>query len=460
MIPWTDINPGPGLDFSINSEPLDGPSAPEATPSKPYVELLVTAEAIGADYENQDLSLDQLLAALRDPSKRDQFRIAINAVETDSPSRQSGSSDTRFYRVARNRFSLDAIIATPAGANYATGILTLMQTLAGESGRIFKQSEAQLSVASDQQSLTVVNNEATTTEDIVNLRSELLSRPTKSSTLAYVVLSDGEDPGSLSITSLRARAEHLLSALEREDTTEFAAQLNQEKTLELTEGWRLAFFEVAGNSIASASSFNLLQPIALNGNSVELRTSLGMVVRLIGQTTGDAAGLAAFIARDQKNAPLFNLSGLKSTDTLTGQVVLAREASFNTDGGFYRVENRAGAVRDSISGNLILPGEAGYATAALAQSVGRLSDLKITDETSSVSNFSLNGDALTILAPFAVVQAGGSSYTYFAFAQANPDGLSHFRVFGNNIFGLEDQLGGGDGDYDDLVVGFRNLSLT
>lgn len=460
LIPWTDINPGPGLDFSINSEPLDGPSAPEATPSKPYVELLVTAEAIGADYEDQDLSLDQLLAALRDPSKRDQFRIAINAVETDSPSRQSGSSDTRFYRVARNRFSLDAIIATPAGANYATGILTLMQTLAGESGRIFKQSEAQLSVASDQRSLTIVNNEATTTEDIVNLRSELLSRPTKSSTLAYVVLSDGEDPGSLSITSLRARAEHLLSALEREDTTEFAAQLNQEKTLELTEGWRLAFFEVAGNSIASASSFNLLQPITLNGNSVELRTSLGMVVRLVGQTTGDAAGLAAFIARDQKNAPLFNLSGLKSTDTLTGQVVLAREASFNTDGGFYRVENSAGAVRDSISGNLILPGEAGYATAALAQSVGRLSDLKIADETSSVSDFSLNGDALTILAPFAVVQAGGSSYTYFAFAQANPDGLSHFRVFGNNIFGLEDQLGGGDGDYDDLVVGFRNLSLT
>ena len=460
LIPWTDINPGPGLDFSINSEPLDGPSEPDVTPSKPYVELLITAEAIGSDYENQDLSLDQLLAALRDPTKRDQFRIAINAVETDSPSRQSDSSDTRFYRVARNRFALDAVVATPAGANYAASILTLMQTLSGESGRVFKHSEAQLSVASDQRSLAIVNNEATTIEDIVSLRSELLSRPTKSSILAYVVLNDGEDPGSLSVNSLRARAEHLLSALEREDTTEFAAQLNQEKTLALTEGWRLAFFEVAGNSIASASSFNLLQPIALNGNSVELRTSLGMVVRLVGQTTGDAAGLAAFIARDQKNTPLFNLSGLKSTDTLTGQVVLAREASFNADGGFYRVENATGAVRDLISGNLILPGEAGYTTAALAQSVGRLSNLQIADDTSSVSNFSLSGDALTLLAPFAVVQAGGSSYTYFAFAQANPDRLSHFRVFGNNIFGLEDQLGGGDGDYDDLVVGFRNLSLS
>lgn len=287
-----------------------------------------------------------------------------------------------------------------------------------------------------------------------------LSRPTKSSILAYVVLNDGEDPGSLSVTSLRARAEHLLSALEREDTTGFAAQLSQEKTLELTEGRHLAFLEVIGNSIAAASSFTLLQPIALNGNSVELRTSLGMVVRLVGQTTGDAAGLAAFIARDQKIAPLFNLSGLKSTDTLTGQVVLAREASFNTDGGFYRVENTSGAVRDLISGNLILPGESGYATTALAQSVGRLSNLRIADDASSVSYFSLSGDELTLLAPFAVVQAGGSSYTYFAFAPANPDGLSHFRIFGNNIFGLEDQPGGGDGDYDDLVVGFGNLSLA
>jgi hypothetical protein len=79
---------------------------------------------------------------------------------------------------------------------------------------------------------------------------------------------------------------------------------------------------------------------------------------------------------------------------------------------------------------------------------------------SSVANFSLSGDSLALLAPFAVVQAGSTAQTYFAFARANPDGLSHFRVFGDNLFGLEDQLGGGDMDYDDLVVGFRNLALA
>jgi hypothetical protein len=458
LIPWTNL--GPGLDFSISSEPLDTPATPEATPSKPYTKLLITAEATGADYANQNLSLDQILTDLRDPNKRTQFSIAIDTTETDESPQQSGRSDSSFYRIARNRYALDTIVATPAGPDFETNILSLVQNLAGEGSKPFQAADARLEIASDKRSLTITTDAATTTTDVVNLRSELISRPSKSSILAYVVLNDSEDPASLSITSLRGRAQHVLSALESAGTADFAASLDQGQTLELIEGRRLSFFEVGGNSIASASSFTLLQPTATTGNTVELRTSLGMVVQLIGQSSGSVAGLTAFIAREQKNAPLFNLSGLKATDTLTGQVVLAREASFQTDAGFYRIEDTSGAVRDSISGNRILPGDQGYTTAALAQSVGRLSNLRIGDMASSVANFSLSGDSLALLAPFAVVQAGSTAQTYFAFARANPDGLSHFRVFGDNLFGLEDQLGGGDMDYDDLVVGFRNLALA
>lgn len=456
LIPWTDLSVGPGVDFSVDNNPL--PTTAKTTPSKPYVELLVTAEAIGTEYEGQDLSLDELLAALRNPEKRNQFSIAITTTETDRQSKQSSTSDTNFYRIARNRFALGAIVATPAGDDYANNLLLFMKMLAGEDGKIFKPTEAQFSLANDK-ALTIINNESTTTQDIVNLRSELVARPSKSSILAFVALDASEDPASLSITSLRARAEHVLSALDREDTPAFAAPLDQGKSLEITEAERFAFFEVAGNSIVNASEFTLIQPSVLNANTIELRTSLGMVVRLVGQTNGDAAGLGAFIARDQKHTPLFNLSGLKPTDTLTGQVVLAREANFNIDGGFYRIEDMTGAVRDLVSGNFILPGQTGYAAAALAQSVGRLSNLRIADNTSSVADFSLTGDALTLLAPFAEVNTGSASNTYFVFERANPDGLAHFRTFGDNIFGLEDQLGGGDNDFDDLVVGFGNLNL-
>jgi hypothetical protein len=39
-------------------------------------------------------------------------------------------------------------------------------------------------------------------------------------------------------------------------------------------------------------------------------------------------------------------------------------------------------------------------------------------------------------------------------------GLSHFRSLGNNLFGLEDIVGGGDKDYDDMVIGFNFSSVV
>ncbi|MEQ9668104.1 DUF4114 domain-containing protein [Coleofasciculus sp. G2-EDA-02] len=94
--------------------------------------------------------------------------------------------------------------------------------------------------------------------------------------------------------------------------------------------------------------------------------------------------------------------------------------------------------------------EAGYAAAAIAQQVNL--------------NEGLPGGAL--LAPFIIAdgtveeflahnpdnQASGDSFAYFAFGQANPDGRDHVRLFGDNIFGFEDLFGGGDKDFNDLVV--------
>ena len=54
-------------------------------------------------------------------------------------------------------------------------------------------------------------------------------------------------------------------------------------------------------------------------------------------------------------------------------------------------------------------------------------------------------------APFAIVAS--TQQTYFAFAAANTDGVNHFKMIGANVFGLEDIHGGGDKDYNDLLVG-------
>jgi len=44
--------------------------------------------------------------------------------------------------------------------------------------------------------------------------------------------------------------------------------------------------------------------------------------------------------------------------------------------------------------------------------------------------------------------------SFFAFGAANSDNISHFRILGNNMFGLEDLRGGGDRDFNDVILGF------
>ena len=62
-----------------------------------------------------------------------------------------------------------------------------------------------------------------------------------------------------------------------------------------------------------------------------------------------------------------------------------------------------------------------------------------------------------MLAPYATISNTGE--TFFSFAAANSDGLTHFRSFGSGVIGLEDLKGGGDQDFDDLILGF-NFQLT
>ena len=61
------------------------------------------------------------------------------------------------------------------------------------------------------------------------------------------------------------------------------------------------------------------------------------------------------------------------------------------------------------------------------------------------------------LAPFSQVSNTYTNKidTFFAYGSANSDQLPHFKVLGNNLFGLEDMHGGGDHDNDDLIIGFK-----
>lgn len=106
-------------------------------------------------------------------------------------------------------------------------------------------------------------------------------------------------------------------------------------------------------------------------------------------------------------------------------------------------------MRDPISGALLRPGDRGYGDAALAAAVrgAPLDDLRTAQQQVSVRQGSVLEGGL--LAPYAQVAGDG---TYFGFAAANPDRIEHMLRLGANVFGFEDLRGGGDRDFNDLVI--------
>ena len=80
--------------------------------------------------------------------------------------------------------------------------------------------------------------------------------------------------------------------------------------------------------------------------------------------------------------------------------------------------------------------------------VTELADISIADDQTATKNIIIEENS--IIAPYAL----SNGETLFAYGDANSDGVSHFKSFGTNSFGLEDMIEGGDKDYDDFIVKF------
>jgi hypothetical protein len=160
--------------------------------------------------------------------------------------------------------------------------------------------------------------------------------------------------------------------------------------------------------------------------------------------------LNALIGNAQGLAPVLDLSAFTTAQNLSGTVTVGREADFNSSAGFYRTLDAAGTVLAADAITRLRPGDSGYAAAALRNDnlIAPLNNLSVADEQTASRRFSgISGGSF--LAPYAQVNGN----TFFAYGAANSDGLSHFRSLGTNLFGLEDIVGGGDRDFDDLLIG-------
>ena len=134
-----------------------------------------------------------------------------------------------------------------------------------------------------------------------------------------------------------------------------------------------------------------------------------------------------------------------------------REAAYDNLIGFYRV-NEQGQVLDSqgnvVSGN---PNQdSNYAQLAINNRLDML--LSTGNQQTAVFNEQLMGGVR--YAPILIANGGSASSpnfsnTYFAYSGANSDGVNHVRRMADNIFGIEDIRGGGDNDFNDVIVSVK-----
>ena len=145
----------------------------------------------------------------------------------------------------------------------------------------------------------------------------------------------------------------------------------------------------------------------------------------------------------------------------TGQVSVSvevhREAAFDNLIGFYQVVDSKGGIDTNGDGIADFnPGDTGYEEAALTNRVTGLDLLQTDDQETSTFDGTFDGGS--ILASFMVVDGtvdeaiNNNAEVYFSFLGANSDGVDHIRLLGDNTFGYEDLAGGGDFDYNDMIV--------
>jgi len=313
---------------------------------------------------------------------------------------------------------------------------------------------------SDNTTLTVADTSNLNAPMNFVLKASLRQRSSSANQIGYVVFDPSEvaSAASFSLEQIKARSQTLFSTLESSDVTLSAdpSLMSFEREILLVNGQSVRFFEVADASLDDISSITdaRLRFFSLGdftGQQAFLTSSSGVQFQL--NLLSSDQNLNALIGQEQGLTSVLDFSTFSGSETVTGSLVLAREASFDSITGFYRTLDLQGSVRDAL-GAILRPGDAGYSEAARFNLVSSLSSLRVGDRQSSKAAISITESSF--LAPMAMVNGD----TYFAFADASSDKLNHFKVLGTNLFGLEDMRGLGDRDYDDLVIGFSFAQIA
>ncbi|MDH6056613.1 DUF4114 domain-containing protein [Chrysosporum ovalisporum ANA283AFssAo] len=180
---------------------------------------------------------------------------------------------------------------------------------------------------------------------------------------------------------------------------------------------------------------------------------------------------------EEKPLEAISLNNL-DTSTVTGDRItvrvnatLYREASFDNVVGFYLADRTTGAVVDRLTGNSIagLGNSNDYLNAVRNNALvtGTVANNQTTNLSSTFelsSNLNLSN---YVLLPFLVANGGLNSVRTDDFSNlfvtsigTNVSKSDQIQLLGNNVFGFEDLAGGGDNDFDDVIIQVRGISVV
>ena len=151
---------------------------------------------------------------------------------------------------------------------------------------------------------------------------------------------------------------------------------------------------------------------------------------------------------------LIDLRSVSNPVTATFEVY--REASFDNQVGFFEIEDITGQVLDA-QGNLLGVGDDGYVLAAMQKRI----DTSLSTQNGQMSTYTAEISGGKLLSSFIISNgsieallddsAGNDPTVYFSHTGAS-NSFDHVRLLGDNTFGYEDTAGGGDQDFNDLIV--------
>jgi hypothetical protein len=282
---------------------------------------------------------------------------------------------------------------------------------------------------------------------------------------------NGIKPGESSyLTEVMKRSKVVFSAL---DSSGVNNQLDQgaQRNLSLAGNTNLGFYLIADSTSdeikAGAANPNVLFsfPTANSGIQNAQVTFANGITKIAWEDTrggGDrdfddlvmqietAPNVAPIGNSQQGDKEIFDLSLVTTTAKATFEV--KRDAGFNNRVGFYKIEDVEGTIK--VGNTLIKPTEGSIYRQAVIQN--RLAGIDL---------FGANGQTLTstgdfqggaLYAPFLISNSATAnadfSNVYTAYSLGNSDKVDHIRLLADNTFGFEDLAGGGDRDFNDVIV--------